>query len=57
MRCRRQIRDAPAWVSDARVRQQINEQIKQRRAKRIRALAALEIAIREPQQREPQINE
>ena len=41
-------RDAPVWMSNSDVRRQITEQIKQRRAKRMRALKALEIELREP---------
>lgn len=47
MRPNRQHRDAPAWLSDARIRRQITEQIKQRRAKRIRALEAFELTLRD----------
>lgn len=44
---------APAWMSDARIRRSIAEQIKQRRAKRRRALAAFEKAVRLAEQGEP----
>lgn len=44
---------APAWMSDARIRRSIAEQIKQRRAKRRRALADFEKAVRLAEQGEP----
>lgn len=44
---------APAWMSDVRIRRAIAEQIKQRRAKRQRALAAFEKAVRLAEQGEP----
>lgn len=44
----REPREAPAWTSDPRVRRQMTEQIKQRRAKRMRELETFELALRVP---------
>lgn len=56
MRPNRETREAP-WMSDARLRRAITEQIKQRRAKRKRALDAFEQAIRSADQRQSQLTE
>ncbi|MBR2536184.1 MAG: hypothetical protein IKE66_08960 [Hyphomicrobium sp.] len=51
MTSNREPREAPAWTSDPRVRRQMTEQIKQRRAKRMRALETFELALRVPEPR------